>query len=372
MMDLLSFKVILIIVLMILGFLSVVSPNYFCQGKPFLFSVGNMFSAGVLLSAAIVHSLSDASTSTFYQSYKVPYVNMICGISFLVMLLVEEIGHTAHDSSNSHHHHYLEEGDGDEQNEEFHDKSQSNTTKQGRQVTPESERRGHSHSHGHEHGHNNHSHHDHNHSHGMDKNNDDYGTLKAPILLRLHSSSSSTGGASPHPNRHHHHAKHLEEHLESSMKSVMTLLFALIIHSVILGISIGVADAFSAFLELTLAVLSHKLFAGFALGSTMKAANIENKKRLFSTAAGFAISTPLGIVIGMNMKLNDDTSSVFSGTIKAVVAGLFLYISIIEICMKELLICRENAKKFGIGNETAKLLGIVFGFICMSLLAFWL
>ena len=261
MMDLLSFKVILIIVLMILGFLSVVTPKYFCQGKPFLFSVGNMFSAGVLLSAAIVHSLSDAGTSTFYQSYKVPYVNMICGISFLVMLLVEEIGHTAHDSSNSHHHHYLEEGDGDEQNEEFHDKSQSNTTKQGRQVTPESERRGRSHSHGHEHGHDNHSHHDHNHSHGMDKNNNDYGTLKAPILLRLHSSSSSTGGASPHPNRHHHHAKHLEEHLESSIKSVMTLLFALIIHSVILGISIGVADAFSAFLELTLAVLSHKLFA---------------------------------------------------------------------------------------------------------------
>ena len=55
----------------------------------------------------------------------------------------------------------------------------------------------------------------------------------------------------------------------------MTLLFALIVHSIILGMSIGIAEAFPAFFELTLAVLSHKLFAGFALGTTMKAANIE-------------------------------------------------------------------------------------------------
>lgn len=126
---------------------------------------------------------------------------------------------------------------------------------------------------------------------------------------------------------------------------------------------------FQHFFELTLAVLSHKLFAGFALGTAVKAAKIENSRELFSTATGFAISTPIGIIIGMNIQLADDASA-FSGTIKAIVAGLFLYISIIEICMKELLICRENAKKFGIGNETAKLLGIVFGFICMSLLAF--
>ena len=104
-MDLVTFKIMLVIVLLLLGFLSVIAPKYFCTNNPFWFSVGNMFSAGVLLSAAIVHSLSDASESSFYQTYKVPYANMICGISFLCMLLVEEIGHSAHESVHHNHNH---------------------------------------------------------------------------------------------------------------------------------------------------------------------------------------------------------------------------------------------------------------------------
>ena len=102
------FKIVLTIVLLILGLASVVAPKYCCKNKPYWFSVGNMFSAGVLLSAAIVHSLSDANGTIFYESSKIPYANMICGFSFLVMLLIEEVGHSAHESMETNNCHSAE------------------------------------------------------------------------------------------------------------------------------------------------------------------------------------------------------------------------------------------------------------------------
>ena len=321
MLELVLFKIILSIVLLILGLASVVAPKYCCKNKPFWFSVGNMFSAGVLLSAAIVHSLSDANSTIFYESSKIPYANMICGFSFLVMLLIEEVGHSAHDAMETKHSRSAEAGTESQENHHNTDECKEN--------------------------HNGHAH------LSFEENN--YGSIEVPIL------SHGT----------HHHKKHVEEHLRSSTKSIVTLLFALVIHSVILGVSIGVSSQFSGFFELSIAVLSHKMFAGFALGTTFKAANFESRKLLFSAAVSFAFSTPIGILIGMNIKLSDDTSS-FSGTVKAIVAGLFLYIAILEICMKELLICRANAKIVGVGSETAKLLGIILGFSCMSLLAFYI
>ena len=323
--DLVLFKIVLTIVLLILGLASVVAPKYCCKNKPYWFSVGNMFSAGVLLSAAIVHSLSDANGTIFYESSKIPYANMICGFSFLVMLLIEEVGHSAHESMETNNCHSAEAST--ESQENYHNA-----------VDGKENHNGHAH---------------------PSSTEKHYGSIEVPILLHGHS-----------PRRPHHHPKHLEEHLRSSTKSVVTLLFALVIHSLVLGLSIGMSGQFSGFFELSIAVLSHKVFAGFALGTTIKAANFDSRNPLFSAAIPFAFSTPIGILIGMNIKLSDDTSS-FSGTVKAIVAGLFLYIAILEICMKELLICRANAKIVGIGSETAKLLGIILGFSCMSLLAFY-
>merc|ERR1711871_244099 len=108
--------------------------RYFCGKNPFWFSVGNMFSAGVLLSAAIVHSLSDANGTEFYQSYKVPYANIICGVSFLLMLLLEEIGHSAHDSISHNHSHLVQES-------EYEEVSGGNMRNQGIKITPEYERK---------------------------------------------------------------------------------------------------------------------------------------------------------------------------------------------------------------------------------------
>ena len=324
--DLISWKIVLTIVLLILGLASVLAPKYCCKNKPYWFSVGNMFSAGVLLSAALVHSLSDANSTIFYESSTIPYANMICGFSFLVMLLIEEVGHSAHESN--------------ETNISRKAGSETETQEPALHNTDDGEENHHGHSH-------------------CSITGNHYGSIEVPIL----SSRDS-------PRRPHHHPKHLEEHLRSSTKSVVTLLFALVVHSVVLGVSIGVSAQFSGFFELSIAVLSHKLFAGFALGTTIKAANFENAKSLLSAAVPFACSTPIGILIGMNIKLSDDTS-LFSGTVKAIVAGLFLYIAIIEICMKELLICRAKAKIVGIGSETAKLSGIMLGFTCMSILAFY-
>ena len=124
--DLVLFKIVLTIVLLILGLASVVAPKYCCKNKPYWFSVGNMFSAGVLLSAAVVHSLSDANSTIFYESSKIPYANMICGFSFLVMLLIEEVGHSAHDAMETKHSRSAEAGTESQENHHNTDECKEN------------------------------------------------------------------------------------------------------------------------------------------------------------------------------------------------------------------------------------------------------
>jgi hypothetical protein len=62
--------------------------------------------------------------------------------------------------------------------------------------------------------------------------------------------------------------------------------------------------------------------------------------------------------------------------IKAAVAGTFLYIAIIEVGMKELLVCRLSAGAtgvFGVNKrfEVGKLCSFVTGYLAMSYLALY-
>jgi len=179
----------------------------------------------------------------------------------------------------------------------------------------------------------------------------------------------------PRREEHHHHA-HIEEHLQGSLIASVALLLALGIHSIIAGFSMGLDDTQSA--ESTaIALCAHKAFAGYALGSTLTASGQISTSRFFIMVFMFAMSTPFGVFIALGISnLGVDVDGTAISCLKAAVAGTFMYIAIIEVGMKELLVCRiqAGASVLGVGKrlEIGKLSSFVVGYLAMSYLALYI
>ena len=336
-------KLALVFLLFFIGLAGVLLPTIIKSKHRRISSLGNMFSAGVLLSAAIVHELADASTTSL-NSGKFPVANFVCGVSFILLLIIEEVGH-GHDHSEDH----------------ATLRSQLLAVEHAILSTDDVD-----HTHGHPHGH----------SHG-------YGTydvsgpsenahskdFSIPPPLR---SPIGSQDAPCSPGGHHHDNEHLKKHLHASGQSVIMFLVALVFHSMLLGFSIGVPNN-GKLLSLVIAVFAHKFFAAYSLGGAVASVTKEWIRTLkFATL--FAVSTPLGMLVGMFMPSSLTSTSVWndyiSGAISALVAGVFLYISIVEIGTKEILSNRNSEKTGKSKSDTGmKLLFYALGFCAMSSIA---
>jgi zinc transporter ZupT len=175
--------------------------------------------------------------------------------------------------------------------------------------------------------------------------------------------------------QHHHHHEHVAEHMHGSLLASVILLFALSIHSIFEGIAIGISSNRTDVISTTTAVLAHKAFAGYALGSSMVASQM-NEQHFFVLVSVFAFCSVLGIFLGMIFEQVISSSgkdSTATGFIQAIVAGTFLYVSIVEIALKEILLCRDSKV---LGNtlsrrdmEWSKLVAFLIGYLAMSYLA---
>jgi zinc transporter ZupT len=188
---------------------------------------------------------------------------------------------------------------------------------------------------------------------------------------------------------HHHHDDHIDLHLHGSILASGILMLALSIHSILAGVSIGIEKDLDGIAGTAIAILAHKSFEGFCLGSSLVNAQMDHLP-FFILGISFSCATPLGILIGqfiMGAMVPEDGSTTSSGVttiavVQAIVAGTFLYIAIVEIGSKELLACRQELSSDAGGEnnrqtiklwkarlEVGKLLCFVFGFLAMSALA---
>jgi zinc transporter 1/2/3 len=167
----------------------------------------------------------------------------------------------------------------------------------------------------------------------------------------------------------HTHHNHLEQHLQGSFVAGIMLFVTLDIHSIFAGMSVGIQlnD-----MPLLVALTIHKFTAAFALGSTFCTINVP-RKQFMVLALIFSLTTPLGVFFGVVFS-NEVSSTVVYGVLHAVVGGTFLYIGILELGMKELLVCRTDPHGSGvkIDLEKIKLFALVLGYAVMALLAVWL
>ncbi|KAL7552308.1 hypothetical protein ACHAWF_015550 [Thalassiosira exigua] len=114
------------------------------------------------------------------------------------------------------------------------------------------------------------------------------------------------------------------------------LFLALSLHSIMEGVSIGISPEVDQVVATGTAIMAHKAFAGYALGSTMVAAKDMSTRQHFWLSLVFSSTTPVGVLVGFLLLNSFDDSANAVGVVQAMVAGTFLYVSIVEVGMKEL------------------------------------
>jgi zinc transporter 1/2/3 len=162
--------------------------------------------------------------------------------------------------------------------------------------------------------------------------------------------------------------------MHGSLLSAIILLCALSIHSILEGLAIGISSNKAEVFSTTMAVLAHKAFASYALGSSMVASEMK-ETHFYVLVSVFTFCSVLGIFLGMvfeEVNITNKNSSA-TGIIQAMVAGTFLFVSIVEIGMKEILLCRDSKlmgdKMSRKDMEWNKLVAFLVGYLAMSSLA---
>ena len=153
-----------------------------------------------------------------------------------------------------------------------------------------------------------------------------------------------------------------------SIVGTIVLFLALTLHSFIAGLVLGIGGAMET--GVFIAIIAHKSFAAWALGCALARTD---RKQLSVRAAwlclvGFALTTPIGVFIGMALREVSWVDGVVQHTLVALASGFFLYVGLMEVVAKELV----NYQTKGSGVFAfLKLLMLVLGFTLMALLGLW-
>lgn len=145
---------------------------------------------------------------------------------------------------------------------------------------------------------------------------------------------------------------------------IYVLLLVLSIHSLIVGIAMGAQRSVSKALIVFIAILAHKMGAGFALGIVYRRAG-SSVRRTVPIAALFSSMTPLGILAGtvVEVLISSEGSQFFEAIFDCVGAGTFMYIASVDIVRAEFEVR---------GDRWQKWLLAAAGFSTMAVLAQWI
>ncbi|KAK5167726.1 high-affinity Zn(2+) transporter zrt1 [Saxophila tyrrhenica] len=155
------------------------------------------------------------------------------------------------------------------------------------------------------------------------------------------------------------------------MVQVTVMEAGIIFHSILIGLTLVVAND-SGFISLFIVILFHQMFEGIALGSriAMTSAGLARK---IVMALGFAITTPIGMAIGIGVLSsfngNDPSTIVAIATLDAFSAGILLWVGLVGMLFSDWWfrpLATSGAVKTALG-----MLFLVSGLVLMSLLGKW-
>jgi len=147
-----------------------------------------------------------------------------------------------------------------------------------------------------------------------------------------------------------------------------------VIHSFLIGLSLGVTvEGRSEVTALLIALCFHQCLEGIGLSSVLVKARFSLLKSLFMIFT-YAVTTPLGVAIGIAVSNSYDSSSLTAnavqGVFDCVAGGLLLYISFVQLIAEDFTRIDGNQPKsllFRMSTYGALALGAG----CMAMLAIW-
>jgi len=180
---------------------------------------------------------------------------------------------------------------------------------------------------------------------------------------------------------HHSNENEIQKDFDAESQTqsrgfISLLLFELgiALHSIIIGVSLGVITG-DGFKTLLVALTFHQFFEGFALGSAIILSD-PSKRKTFVTVLAFALSTPIGIAIGISVRnsFNENSKStlLLMGILEAISAGALIYTGLVELLTFGLTL---NPKFSSKSSSKASIVSAFFGIYCgasaMAIIGKW-
>ncbi|GAM89439.1 hypothetical protein ANO11243_074770 [Dothideomycetidae sp. 11243] len=164
------------------------------------------------------------------------------------------------------------------------------------------------------------------------------------------------------------------ESYSAQLTAIFILEFGVIFHSIFIGLTLAVSG--SEFVSLYIVLVFHQTFEGLGLGSRLAGIPWPKSKRWtpYILAAGYAISTPIAIAIGLGIRNvyppNSATTLVVNGIFDSISAGILIYTGLVELMAHEFMFSPYMSKA-PIKNVLAAFFIMCSGAALMALLGKW-
>eukprot|EP01088_Endostelium_zonatum_P014267 TRINITY_DN3058_c0_g1_i5.p1 TRINITY_DN3058_c0_g1~~TRINITY_DN3058_c0_g1_i5.p1 ORF type:complete len:242 (+),score=45.71 TRINITY_DN3058_c0_g1_i5:329-1054(+) len=164
-------------------------------------------------------------------------------------------------------------------------------------------------------------------------------------------------------------AKALNEGYLRPITKMLILFVGLILHNVFVGIALGLSDS----LELFIAILFHQFFEGLGMGARVALAKLKRILVILLIDTVFAFACPIGIVIGIAIRIKTDPESkafyACDGTFQSLSGGILIYISIMHL-LRSYTETEAKGKELQIHKWTS-FSGVLIGAAIMAVIGIW-
>lgn len=166
-----------------------------------------------------------------------------------------------------------------------------------------------------------------------------------------------------------------ESNVSGQLLSLFILEFGIVFHSVFIGLALAVSG--NEFKELYIVLIFHQMFEGLGLGSRIATAPWP-KDRSWTPlllGAGYAITTPIGIAIGLGVRdtysPGSRTALLTNGIFDAISSGILIYSGLVELMAHEFLFSDQFRGKGGGRQMITAYLIMCLGAGLMALIGKW-
>ncbi|KAF9241833.1 ZIP-like iron-zinc transporter [Melanogaster broomeanus] len=170
-----------------------------------------------------------------------------------------------------------------------------------------------------------------------------------------------------------HSGTHYDSSALAQIIGVFILEFGVLLHSLLIGLTLAVSSDFKI---LFVVIIFHQTFEGLGIGSRLAFMNVPQGYRFvpFLAAGLYAITTPLGIAVGLGIRntYNPDstTASIVSGVMDSISAGILLYTGMVELLAHEF-IFNKDMNTASNGKVAYAVCCMLLGTGIMALLGRW-